>query len=35
MAEIGLDISDQQSKTLGRYLGDTFEAVITICDDAK
>lgn len=35
MAEIGVDIGSQQSKTLDRYLGDTFEAVITVCDDAN
>lgn len=35
MAEVGIDISGQQSKTLDCYLGDTFEAVITVCDDAN
>ena len=35
MAEIGVDISGQQSKTLDRYLGEVFEAVITVCDDAN
>lgn len=35
MAEVGIDMSGQQSKTLDRYLGETFEAVITVCDDAN
>lgn len=35
MAEIGIDISGQESKTLDRYLGEPFEAVITVCDDAN
>lgn len=35
MAEIGIDTSDQQSKTLDRYLGEAFEAVVTVCDDAN
>lgn len=32
MAEIGIDISKQQSKTLDRYLNDPFDEVITVCD---
>lgn len=35
MAEVGIDISGQQSKTLDRYLGEVFAAVITVCDDAN
>jgi arsenate reductase len=35
MAEEGIDISGQQSKTLERYLGKPFDAVITVCDDAN
>src|SRR5918994_5303382 len=35
MAEIGVDISAQESKTLERYLGEPFERVITVCDDAN
>ncbi|HKV83631.1 MAG TPA: arsenate reductase ArsC [Ktedonobacterales bacterium] len=35
MAEIGIDISGQDSKTLDRYLGEPFEAVITVCDQAN
>ena len=34
MAELGIDISGQESKTLDRYLGDPFEYVITVCDQA-
>lgn len=32
MAEIGIDISKQQSKTLERFLGELFDDVITVCD---
>ena len=35
MAELGIDISGQESKTLNRYLGDPFDAVITVCDQAN
>jgi arsenate reductase len=35
MAEIGVDISGQESKTLDRYLGEPFDHVITVCDDAN
>jgi arsenate reductase len=35
MKEIGLDISHQQSKGVGVYLGQTFiHTLITVCDDA-
>jgi arsenate reductase len=34
MAEIGIDIAGQESKTLDRYLGEPFDAVITVCDQA-
>lgn len=34
MAELGIDISGQQSKTLERYLGEPFDEVITVCDTA-
>ena len=34
MDELGIDISGQESKTLDRYLGDTFDYVVTVCDDA-
>jgi arsenate reductase len=35
MAEVGIDISGQQSKTLDRYLGEPFDVVITVCDQAN
>src|SRR5436853_6806307 len=34
MAELGIDISKQQSKTLDRYLNEPFDEVITVCDTA-
>jgi arsenate reductase len=34
MAELGIDISQQQSKTLDRYLDEPFDDVITVCDTA-
>ena len=35
MEEIGMDISEQESKTLDRYLHEPFDYVITVCDDAN
>jgi arsenate reductase len=35
MAEIGIDISGQASKTLDRYIDEAFDVVITVCDDAN
>jgi arsenate reductase len=35
MAELGIDVSGQTSKTLVRYLGEPFDAVVTVCDDAN
>ena len=34
MAELGIDISHQQSKTLDCYLDEPFDDVITVCDTA-
>lgn len=34
MAEIGIDISAQESKNLDRYIGETWDYVITLCDHA-
>ncbi len=34
MAELGIDISGQHSKTLARYLNEPFAMVITVCDAA-
>jgi arsenate reductase len=35
MSEIGIDISGQESKTLEGYLGQPFDYVITVCDQAR
>jgi arsenate reductase (thioredoxin) len=35
MEEVGIDISDQESKTPDQYLGELFDYVITVCDDAN
>jgi arsenate reductase (thioredoxin) len=35
MAELGIDVSGQESKTFERYLGEPFDTVITVCDDAN
>jgi arsenate reductase (thioredoxin) len=35
MQELGIDILGHESKTLHRYLGQPFDAVITVCDDAN
>ncbi len=35
MRESGIDISAQESKTLDRYLGERFDAVVTVCDGAN
>jgi arsenate reductase len=35
MEEIGIDISEQESKTLERYLGESLDYVITVCDEAN
>ena len=35
MREIGVDISTQRSKGLDEFVGQPFDAVITVCDDAR
>ena len=35
MDEVGIDISSQESKTLDRYLGEPFDYVITVCEEAN
>ncbi len=35
MAEAGIDISGHESKTLDRYLGQPWDYVITVCDEAN
>ena len=34
MAELGIDISGQESETLDRYAGESFDVVVTVCDSA-
>jgi arsenate reductase len=34
MHEIGIDISEGKPKDVGRFLDDSFDYVITVCDDA-
>jgi arsenate reductase len=35
MKELEIDISNQESKTLERYLGQPFDYVVTVCDEAN
>src|SRR4051794_11118428 len=35
MNEIGINISTHESKTLDRFLGEQFDEVVTVCDDAN
>jgi arsenate reductase len=35
MAEIGIDISGQTSKSLGKYLDEEFDYVITLCQELE
>jgi arsenate reductase (thioredoxin) len=35
MAELGIDVGGRESKTLERYLGEPFDAVVTVCDQAN
>ena len=35
MAEVGIDISGQWSKTVDRFIGEPFAWVITVCDQAR
>jgi arsenate reductase (thioredoxin) len=35
MAELGIDISGQESETIDGYLAKPFDYVVTVCDDAK
>ena len=34
LAELGLDVGDQHSKALDRYLHQQFDLVVTVCDRA-
>jgi len=35
MAEAGIDISKQRSKSIEEFRGKIFDYVVTVCDDAK
>ncbi|MBI5020220.1 MAG: arsenate reductase ArsC [Ignavibacteriales bacterium] len=35
MEEIGIDLSKNFPKNVGMYLGESFDYVITVCDNAK
>ncbi len=35
MAEIGIDISGHRSKSVDEFIGQDFDYVITVCDNAK
>ena len=35
MAELGIDISGHASKELARFLGHSFDRVVTVCDQAR
>ena len=34
MAEIGIDIGAQQSKTIERFIGESWDRLITVCDES-
>jgi arsenate reductase len=35
MREIGIDISGHRSKSVDEFAGQTFDVVLTVCDDAN
>jgi len=35
MDELGIDISGQESTNMARYVGEPFDYVITVCDEAN
>lgn len=35
MAELGIDISGHRSKTVDEFLGQHFDLVVTVCDNAR
>src|ERR671916_269801 len=35
MDELGIDISSHESTNMARYLGEPFDYVITVCDEAN
>ena len=35
MAELGIDITAQSSKSVKKFISEEFDLVVTLCDDAK
>jgi len=35
MKEIGIDISDHRSKSVSEFSGQSFDYVVTVCDNAR
>lgn len=35
MRELGIDISTQRSKSVNEFAGQSFDYVLTVCDNAK
>jgi arsenate reductase len=35
MADIGIDISGQRSKSVDEFAGESFDVVVTLCDNAR
>lgn len=35
MKEIGIDISNQRSKSINEFRGEIFDYVVTVCDNAR
>jgi arsenate reductase len=35
LAELGIDVSQQRSKTIDEFSGQTFDFVVTLCGDAN
>ena len=35
MSEIGIDISNRRSKSVEEFMGEQFDYLITVCDNAK
>jgi len=35
MGELGIDISEHRSKSVGQFTGQQFDYVLTVCDNAK
>lgn len=35
MVELGIDITDQSSKSVEKFISEEFDLVVTLCDDAR